>query len=267
PGHPQRTTAQVRPGEALVNREYVETHNVIERYLLGLLTETERADFETLYFEDPSLLEELDAAEALLRGVRQVAAQAPTQATVAVMAPAAVRAAAAAPESSAPVSDTPPSPPAETPTTGPSRRSWLGVSLGLNGALAAGLLLTLQLLTHPPAVELTGDGFVNATLVEFATLRGGDDDHPRVTIEATDDWLTLSVPTGRQGGPFELTVHVGEHVLMRQSAIALPRGRRRLEWTLPGARLAPRQYELRIASTDGDVQRWPFSVVGPTAAD
>ena len=57
-----------------MDRQYIHDHQVIERYLAGTLTADEEQAFEEAYLEDPVLLDELQAAERLREGLKDVAA-------------------------------------------------------------------------------------------------------------------------------------------------------------------------------------------------
>jgi len=54
-----------------MDREYVERHNVIERYHLGRLTEDEADEFEDLFVFDQVLRHEVEVAEKLIYGLKR----------------------------------------------------------------------------------------------------------------------------------------------------------------------------------------------------
>jgi hypothetical protein len=56
-----------------MDRQYIEEHGVIERYLHGKLTHDEQQAFEEAYLADPELLEQLELAERLQQGLIDVA--------------------------------------------------------------------------------------------------------------------------------------------------------------------------------------------------
>jgi hypothetical protein len=55
-----------------MDRQYIREHAVIERYLAGALTADEEQAFEEAYLGDSELLDELQAAERLRAGVREL---------------------------------------------------------------------------------------------------------------------------------------------------------------------------------------------------
>lgn len=55
-----------------MNRQYIHDHQVIERYLRGALTPDEEQAFEEAYLGDPEILDELQAAERLREGVKEL---------------------------------------------------------------------------------------------------------------------------------------------------------------------------------------------------
>lgn len=56
-----------------MDREYIKDHQVVERYLQGRLTAEERVAFEELFLSSNELLDELEAAERLQQGLRDLA--------------------------------------------------------------------------------------------------------------------------------------------------------------------------------------------------
>lgn len=54
-----------------MDRNYIYTHNVIERYLMGKLPEKEAVEFEDLFVFDKELREEVEDAEILIYGIRK----------------------------------------------------------------------------------------------------------------------------------------------------------------------------------------------------
>jgi len=55
----------------LMDREYIDMHLVIDRYLQGTLAEGEKAEFEERLVWDQELIDELDLAERLRDGLRE----------------------------------------------------------------------------------------------------------------------------------------------------------------------------------------------------
>lgn len=52
-------------GENNMNRQYIEDNHIVDRYLLGQLSEQKLCEFEAYYFEHPQMLEELTIAKAM----------------------------------------------------------------------------------------------------------------------------------------------------------------------------------------------------------
>ena len=55
-----------------MDRQYIREHGVIERYLKGALTADEEQAFEEAYLGDPDLLDEVQAAERLREGIKEL---------------------------------------------------------------------------------------------------------------------------------------------------------------------------------------------------
>lgn len=55
-----------------MDRQYIRDHGVIERYLSGTLTADEEQAFEEAYLGDPELLDEVQAAERLREGIKEL---------------------------------------------------------------------------------------------------------------------------------------------------------------------------------------------------
>lgn len=55
-----------------MDRQYIRDHGVIERYLRGALTADEEQAFEEAYLGDPDLLDEVQAAERLREGIKEL---------------------------------------------------------------------------------------------------------------------------------------------------------------------------------------------------
>lgn len=56
-----------------MRREYIEEHQIAERYLQGRLSETEEAEFEQYFLGDAQMVEELELVEKLRQGLQDVA--------------------------------------------------------------------------------------------------------------------------------------------------------------------------------------------------
>ena len=55
-----------------MDRQYIRDHAVIERYLSGTLTADEEQAFEEAYLGDAELLDEVQAAERLREGIKEL---------------------------------------------------------------------------------------------------------------------------------------------------------------------------------------------------
>jgi hypothetical protein len=55
-----------------MDRQYIRDHGVIERYLSGALTADEEQAFEEAYLGDPELLDQVQAAERLREGIKEL---------------------------------------------------------------------------------------------------------------------------------------------------------------------------------------------------
>src|SRR5688572_28028059 len=55
-----------------MDRQYIRDHGVIERYLSGALTAAEEQAFEEAYLGDRELLDEVQAAERLREGIKEL---------------------------------------------------------------------------------------------------------------------------------------------------------------------------------------------------
>ena len=49
--------------------EYISSHSVVDRYLLGQLSEQEQVEFELYFLENPEILDEVEVARSLKRGL------------------------------------------------------------------------------------------------------------------------------------------------------------------------------------------------------
>jgi hypothetical protein len=48
-----------------MDREYIEQHNIVDRYVMGQLTEAETTEFELYFLENPALLDDIAMARSL----------------------------------------------------------------------------------------------------------------------------------------------------------------------------------------------------------
>lgn len=63
----------------MMQRTYIDRHLLIDRYLLGDLTESEQTEFEERLVWDTELIDEVELAERLREGLRQTAASTETE--------------------------------------------------------------------------------------------------------------------------------------------------------------------------------------------
>lgn len=54
-----------------MDREYIDSNGVIDRYILGQLSEREQVEFELYFLEHPAVLDEVEMARALQRGLEE----------------------------------------------------------------------------------------------------------------------------------------------------------------------------------------------------
>ncbi len=54
-----------------MDRQYIETNHIVDRYLLGQLSETEAAEFEAFYFEHEDIFEEVRIQKAMQESLAQ----------------------------------------------------------------------------------------------------------------------------------------------------------------------------------------------------
>jgi len=149
-----------------MDREYIRDNQVIERYLQGRLTAAEEEAFEEAYLGDAELLKELEAAELLRRGLKDLEA----------------------------------SPRNELPRDGRMRafaaspRYALAASLVAGIAIASSGFLYLENRTLRDG-PVSADAVAGARLVELVAVRG-DDNANVIEAAATGEWTVLLLDPG-----------------------------------------------------------------------
>ncbi len=55
----------------LMDRRYIEENQIVDRYLMGKLSDDEMETFEQLFLEDPEIVQEIEIRKRFIRGIRQ----------------------------------------------------------------------------------------------------------------------------------------------------------------------------------------------------
>jgi hypothetical protein len=210
-----------------MDRQYIREHQVIERYLRGALTPDEEQAFEEAYVGDPELLDEIELAERLRDGVKELGAEGGI----------------------------------ERPS---ARRTWFNASLAKQWAAAASVLLVVSLAVsgglYRENLNLRqGSGLtagMNTRLLPVVTLRGD----PETVLEApgANDWAVLLVDSAFT--PYDSYRAVvsrtsGNDSVAIWSVEGLePEYQDQLAIGLPGRLLSPDRYEIVIS---GRMSDWP----------
>jgi hypothetical protein len=210
-----------------MNRQYIRDHDVIERYLSRTLTAEEEQEFEEAYLGDSDIMDELEAAERLRDGIKELGE--------------AGRLARARP-----------------------RPQWQRVLASPRYAAAASLLLAVSLgfstMLYRENRELRQGGLPpSSTITRFValdTVRGGNAAMIREPDE--DEWTVLLL----DAGPMDYDVY--RAVLARQlgerseeiwsRADLAPQLGGTILIGVPGRVLRPGEYETRL---EGRMRDWP----------
>lgn len=151
-----------------MDRQYIRDAQVIERYLHGRLTAAEEAAFEEAYMADPALLEELELAEKLRDGLRDM-------------------------------------PDAELPVPQPARGGWLRLAASPRYGLAASLVAALavlasgslylenQALRNGAGAPLAAAS--NTRVLPLVAVRGGASANT-IAAPGAGDWTVLMLDPG-----------------------------------------------------------------------
>ncbi len=210
-----------------MDREYISQHNVVERYLSGRLTEEELAAFEERCLWDPETLDELEVAEKLREGLREVGA-----------------------ERSA------------TATRGPVAR-WL---LSPQWAAAASVMLVVSLgttggLLLSQSRSPDDTALATARVYSIEMMRGGGSPSTVVRVSPADRWVVLLVyPDMSRHERFRASLlRAGEHDPVWEAS-DIPAGTAEsLAVSVQAALLAPGDYRLQVA---GLAEGLPAAQVG-----
>jgi hypothetical protein len=210
-----------------MDRQYIRDHDMIERYLSRSLTAEEEQEFEEAYLGDPDIMDELEAAERLRDGIKELGAAGRLER---------VR----------------------------PRPQWQRVLASPRYAAAASLLLAVSLgfstMLYRENRELREGGLSStSTITRFVALdsvRGGNADTVREPAE--DEWTVLLL----DAGPTEydtyravLTRRLGDRSeeIWRRADLAQELGGTILIG-VPGRMLRPGSYEVIL---EGRMEDWP----------
>lgn len=209
-----------------MDRQYIRDHQVIERYLSGTLTADEEQAFEEAYLGDQELLDQVQAAERLREGVKELDRAGSLER---LRAPARWRQWLASPQYAAAAS------------------VLLAVSLGFSAML------------YREVGELRGNNLAQTSpstrLVRLEATRGGD--AREIPAPAPDELTVLQLDSGvvaydtyrgtltRRDGDRSETVWSRADLLASDDTILI---------TVSGRALPPGQYEARL---DGRMNDWP----------
>lgn len=210
-----------------MDRQYIRDHQVIERYLSGTLTADEEQAFEEAYLGDQELLDQVQAAERLRDGVKELDRAGDLER---LRAPARWRQWLASPQYAAAAS------------------VLLAVSLGFSAML------------YHENVDLRATGSSQTTertrLVRLEVVRGGGDARPIVAPE-TDERIVLELDAGavaydtyrgtvaRRDGDRLETIWARADLMAEDETVLIG---------VPGRDLQPGDYEARL---EGRMRDWP----------
>jgi hypothetical protein len=210
-----------------MDRQYIRDHAVIERYLSGALTAEEEQAFEEAYLGDAELLDEVQAAEQLREGIKEL-------------------------DSAGRL---------ERPRAPTGWRQWLASP---QYAAAASVLLAVSLgfsaMLYRENVDLRGVGVSQVSertrLVRLEALRGGN--VAEISAPETDERIVLQLDAGtvaydtyrgtlmrRDGDQFETIWSRADLVTQPEETVLIG---------VPGRALLPGNYEARL---DGRMNDWP----------
>lgn len=199
--------------------DYISEHNVVERYVLGQLSEQEQIEFELSFLENPAILDEVERCRALQRGLRQH--QAELQAAVADSKPSLV-------ERLAGYFQSP-------------------LVLASNFAAIAALLVLVSL---PPSA--TAPDAFTAEAVWLGAVRGADPAPAPPPLMVRSSNIVLDIDVGGDGE--YLVELVDKDGQAQRSVRAAPVAPGSLLVVMRTADLAPGHYTLMVQSTAGEVE-------------
>lgn len=208
-----------------MDQEYISEHNVIERYLAGRLTDEERAAFEERCLWCSDTLQELEVAERLREGLRDVATPADTVAERGLLA------------------------------------RWL---LSPQWAAAASVMLVVSLATTGWLLTQTHDpdaALATTQVYSIEMTRSGETLPVVVRIGPDDRWVVLLVypELGRHDGYRAELYRRGEAPPVWQASGIPPGSSDSLALTLPAPLLSPGDYRLGVLGLNDGA---PGDVVG-----
>lgn len=197
-----------------MDREYISEHNVIERYLSGRLTDEERAAFEERCLWCSDTLQELEVAEHLREGLRDVDMSRGT---------------------------------ARAPARGPLTR-WL---MSPQWAAAASVMLVVSLgttgwlFTQLPAPDTA---LATTQVYSIEMTRGGEAPSTVVRVGPDDRWVVVLVypELGRHERYRAELYRSGETLQLWQASDIPPGTAESLALTLPADLLSPGDYRLGV---------------------
>jgi hypothetical protein len=201
-----------------MNRQYIRDNQVVERYLQGRLTDDEKAAFEEAYLGDAELLQELETADLLRRGLEaHDAAQRREQ-----------RPSAAARNAAAP-------------------------RYALAASLVAGIALSFSSYLFVENRELRSENVAPARVLPLLTVRG---DNPNsIEAAATNDRTVLLLDPGfTPYDRYRATIRRTDGAELFSVDGLTPSYEGQLGVTLPSRLLTPGDYEVVLA---GRMRDWP----------
>ena len=213
-----------------MDRQYIEDHNVIERYLKNQLSVDELEAFEDAFILDPDLLEEIDSAEALIDELPQI----DTLPTTGV-------------EGGKKNSNIVPI----TTESQESKLRWLPLSLAANLLMAVGLGFLLLQTGSPRDIPNIPLSAVNIPGVNFEYLRSASVDNAPV-VRRNNSWVSLRVSGALyEGMPGELQIlDANGDVVLNESEIRADPFNQWIDWMVHDSQLPPGNYELVVRSME-----------------
>jgi hypothetical protein len=211
-----------------MNREYISEHNVVERYLMGRLSDEELAAFEERCLWDQEMLDELEAAEGLREGLRDFDAGA--------------------------VQSAPRRPLAR----------WL---LSPQWAAAASVLLVVSLATTGRLLLTQGpgstDGLATARVYSIEMMRTAGEPDVVLRVDPADRWVVLLVyPDLERHDRFQVSLHRKGEAEPLWQAKDIPPGRAEsLAISLPAELLVPGNYHIRVQGLEAPGTAQPVGEV------
>lgn len=223
-----------------MDRDYVERYNVIERYVLGKLSEEEAAAFEDLFVFDEELRGEIDVVEKLVHGVREN-----VEPKVSKEHDSDVPARAEELNLDDVRSKVP-----EYVDAGRRRRYALPFSLAANFVLAVAMVSLLVDGGGPSDEPGQLPSHINPPAVHLEVARDGDGAVPR--LEIGDGWVTLLVDASLTDvGSVQLRLVDGDgQVVAETGTFENDPGRPWVEWLVERDRLQRGRYRVEFSAAE-----------------